>query len=116
MPIKNKTLHMNSTSYKKITTMWRYRKWATSEKVSQSHSFAHTLTDTHAHTHKHTYTMHTWTPSFYCFVLYSYQETSAKLNDHHKEEVTCCDIVIVLEDVHIFVLFFEVQKHLVTHV
>ena len=30
-----------------------------------------------------------WTIRFYCFVLYSYQETSAK--DHHKQEVTCLD-------------------------
>ena len=51
---------------------------------------------------------------FYCFVLYSYQETSAKLNDHHMQEVTCCDFVIVLEDVHIFILYF--MKFLVTHV
>ena len=37
--------------------------------------------------------------------LYSCQETSAKLNDHHKQEMTYWDFIIVLEDVHIFVLY-----------
>ena len=36
-----------------------------------------------------------------CLLGLYYQETSAKLNDHHKQEVTCWDFVIVLEDVHI---------------
>ena len=58
---------------------------------SISHSFAHT----HAHV----------------ICTYSHQETSAKLSDHHKQEVTCCDYVIVLEDVHnIHFVFYEVQK------
>ena len=50
----------------------------------------------------------------YLLGLYNYQETSAKLNDHHKQEVTSWDFVNVLEDVHIFVL--DCSKHLVTHV
>ena len=54
-----------------------------------------------------------WTDTKCLLGLYNYQETSAKLNDlHHKQEVTCWDFVIVLEDVHIFI----VQKHLVTRV
>ena len=60
----------------------------------------HTSTYTQAYIH-HAH-MNT---KFLRFVLYSYQETSAKLNDHHKPEVTCCDFVIVLEDVHIFILY-----------
>ena len=63
--------------------------------------------------------MHTWTPSFYCFVLYSYQETSAKLNDHRNQEVTCfLSLCHSVEDVHTYIrfVFYEVQKHLVTPV
>ena len=46
------------------------------------------------------------------FLLFctSHQETTAKLNDHHKQEVTCCDFVSV-EDVHTFILYFMKFKN-----
>ena len=83
------------------------------EKVTSfAHTNVHTHADTHAHTHKHTIIPHTHGHQVFivCF-LYSYQETSEKLNDHHKQEVTCCDFVIVLEDVHIFILYFMKFKY-----
>ena len=76
------------------------------EKVSQSIILLRIQVCAHTCRHTCTYT-HTWTQSFIVLLLISvsYQET-AKLSDHHKQEVTCCDLVIVLEVMHIFILFF----------
>ena len=85
------------------------------EKVSQSLI----LLRTHIHIHSSRNIPRTHGHQVFIVLYCSYQETSAKLNDLiSKKWPAFCDYVIVLEDVHIYIhfVFYEVQKHLVTHV